>query len=293
MIDLSKIDRISLTDIAVADRRTHLPVGSFVGKDGGIKKQFLRNAKNSKIINYKDFQKSVRNIENKYGHLTTKQINNRIKKAFDNNATYNMAQNMRQDASLKAVYAVWLPSTAVNPDEVHATYYNRKFKLTDGIGGELPAERYGCQCGIAILKDGTPRTQKKIIESAVNGSGTSLVLGITAGVLTTATNKKVGKTKAEEIVTNIDNQAKIMIPAVASGYKLDDEAVEIKIEYEIKEQINNIYITTKLDNNIQVINNKLYIRQSRLDKLANRAKQLLIKDGYKGVDILTVGGIEL
>lgn len=44
----------------------------------------------------------------------------------------------------------WLKSTAENPDHVH----RRKWGKTYVIGkGEMPGDRYGCQCGMEILVD--------------------------------------------------------------------------------------------------------------------------------------------
>jgi len=42
----------------------------------------------------------------------------------------------------------WLPSSAEEPDPEHQLNYGKVFTIGDG---EMPGERYGCQCGMEIL----------------------------------------------------------------------------------------------------------------------------------------------
>jgi hypothetical protein len=46
----------------------------------------------------------------------------------------------------------WLPSDADVPDPLHALKYGKKFQIGKG---EMPGERYGCKCGMAILVSDT------------------------------------------------------------------------------------------------------------------------------------------
>lgn len=49
-------------------------------------------------------------------------------------------------------YYRWLPSGADEPDPEHQLLYGQKFLVGDGdSGGNMPGERYGCQCGMEIL----------------------------------------------------------------------------------------------------------------------------------------------
>ena len=43
---------------------------------------------------------------------------------------------------------IWLPSNAENPDPEHQLLYGQVF--TVGVG-EMPQDRYGCQCGMELL----------------------------------------------------------------------------------------------------------------------------------------------
>lgn len=45
-------------------------------------------------------------------------------------------------------YYKWLPSDADEPDPVHQLNYGQKFQIGKG---EMPGDRYGCRCGMAIL----------------------------------------------------------------------------------------------------------------------------------------------
>lgn len=47
--------------------------------------------------------------------------------------------------------AEWLPSDAEEPDPEHSLNYGKLFKISEGINGEIPGERYGCKCGMNIL----------------------------------------------------------------------------------------------------------------------------------------------
>lgn len=42
----------------------------------------------------------------------------------------------------------WLPSTAENPDHKHEKKYGKVYVIGKG---EMPGDRYGCQCGMEIL----------------------------------------------------------------------------------------------------------------------------------------------
>lgn len=46
----------------------------------------------------------------------------------------------------------WLPSSSENPDPQHQLLYGQIFNVGEGDDeGNMPMERYGCQCGIEIL----------------------------------------------------------------------------------------------------------------------------------------------
>lgn len=47
-------------------------------------------------------------------------------------------------------FYIWLPSSADEPDPEHQLNYGEKFQL--GVG-EMPGDRYGCQCGMEILTE--------------------------------------------------------------------------------------------------------------------------------------------
>jgi 1,6-anhydro-N-acetylmuramate kinase len=47
-------------------------------------------------------------------------------------------------------YYIWLPSEAVAPDPLHQLNYGKTFQIGKG---EMPGDRYGCQCGMKILVD--------------------------------------------------------------------------------------------------------------------------------------------
>ena len=47
----------------------------------------------------------------------------------------------------------WLPSASDTPDPEHALLYGKRFKVGEGDKeGNMPMERYGCNCGMRIIK---------------------------------------------------------------------------------------------------------------------------------------------
>lgn len=55
----------------------------------------------------------------------------------------------------KGERARWLPSAAEEPDPEHAKNYGKEYVIGEGIDGEEPGDRYGCQCGVEILVNET------------------------------------------------------------------------------------------------------------------------------------------
>lgn len=52
-------------------------------------------------------------------------------------------------------FAEWGPSDAAEPDPEHQANYGKRFKISEGINGEIPGERNGCRCSMIILSKDT------------------------------------------------------------------------------------------------------------------------------------------
>ncbi len=50
-------------------------------------------------------------------------------------------------------FAVWLPSSALEPRPEHQLNYGQTYQIGVGIDGVEPGDEYGCQCGSEILVD--------------------------------------------------------------------------------------------------------------------------------------------
>lgn len=59
---------------------------------------------------------------------------------------YQVAQGIRE--KYRGEEYVWLPSDAQEPDPLHQLNYGKTFTIGEG---EMPGDRYGCQCGMRIL----------------------------------------------------------------------------------------------------------------------------------------------
>jgi hypothetical protein len=65
---------------------------------------------------------------------------------IENAVVYEISQGIRE--SYHGERYVWLPSSADDPDPEHQLNYGMEFTVGDG---EMPGERWGCQCGMEIL----------------------------------------------------------------------------------------------------------------------------------------------
>lgn len=62
------------------------------------------------------------------------------------------AEVVAQKEKHRGQYYRWLPSSANEPDPEHQALYGQVFKVGTGDkDGNMPGERYGCQCGIEWL----------------------------------------------------------------------------------------------------------------------------------------------
>jgi len=73
-----------------------------------------------------------------------------LRQRIENLVVYNEVQRLKEEN--KGQYYRWLPSGAENPDPEHQLLYGQVFPVGEGDEeGNMPAERYGCQCGMEIL----------------------------------------------------------------------------------------------------------------------------------------------
>lgn len=75
-----------------------------------------------------------------------------LKQRIKNMLVYTEVQEQRK--AHKGQWYRWLPSNATTPDPEHALLYGKIF--LEGTGdkqGNMPGERYGCQCGIEWLSE--------------------------------------------------------------------------------------------------------------------------------------------
>lgn len=73
-----------------------------------------------------------------------------LRQRIENLVVYGAVQKIKKDNEGK--FYKWLPSGADNPDPQHQLLYGKIFPVGEGDGeGNMPAERYGCQCGMEIL----------------------------------------------------------------------------------------------------------------------------------------------
>lgn len=99
-------------------------------------------------------------------------INNEVllKNRLENLILWNEVQNLKQEH--EGQFYRWLPSSAETPEPEHQLLYGKVFKVGEGDkDGNMPAERYGCKCGIQFLEQGNEGGKKepKKVEREVEG----------------------------------------------------------------------------------------------------------------------------
>lgn len=73
-----------------------------------------------------------------------------LRQRIENLVVYSEVQRLKEEN--QGQYYKWLPSGADEPDPEHQLLYGGTFLVGEGDEeGNMPGERYGCDCGIEIL----------------------------------------------------------------------------------------------------------------------------------------------
>ncbi len=75
---------------------------------------------------------------------------NLLRQRIEQAVVFDKIQDLK--AEHKGEFYRWMPSSAENPDPQHGLLYGKIFRVGEGDKeGNMPGERYGCQCGIEWL----------------------------------------------------------------------------------------------------------------------------------------------
>lgn len=89
-----------------------------------------------------------------------------LKDRIENLVLWNEVQNLKQEH--EGEFYRWLPSSAENPEPEHQLLYGKVFKVGEGDKeGNMPAERYGCKCGMQILTAEEAKEMKGRIKNGI------------------------------------------------------------------------------------------------------------------------------
>lgn len=73
-----------------------------------------------------------------------------LKNRIEGMVLFNEVQNIKEE--YEGGFYRWLPSSSEIPDPEHQLLYGKIFRIGEGDkDGNMPAERYGCKCGMEIL----------------------------------------------------------------------------------------------------------------------------------------------
>jgi hypothetical protein len=131
-LGLKKAALNSIEGVNVLDKKTLQDVALKVLEGYRERVEVLREQGYTKAEAVASFQKDPKLLVQRVQNATSYEISQRIKETYEGE------------------FFIWLPSTAVVPDEEHAKKYGKRFRI--GVG-EMPGDRYGCQCGMEILVD--------------------------------------------------------------------------------------------------------------------------------------------
>lgn len=151
---------------------------NLVDKDFDLKKNALKAINRARTITGRPIDTTVYNVlsqyEQKYkgliaeGESSTQAFNEAVnnsallRQRIEQAVVYDEIQNLKTQHA--GEFYRWLPSSAANPDPEHQLLYGKIFRVGDGDkNGNMPGERYGCQCGIEWITDGEYK-QDKILQ---------------------------------------------------------------------------------------------------------------------------------
>ena len=73
-----------------------------------------------------------------------------LRQRIENLVVYSEVQRLKEEN--QGEFYKWLPSGSDEPDPEHQLLYGGTFQVGEGDDeGNMPGERYGCQCGMEIL----------------------------------------------------------------------------------------------------------------------------------------------
>lgn len=90
---------------------------------------------------------------------------NLLRQRIEQAVIFDKIQDLK--AQHKGEFYRWMPSSAENPDPQHGLLYGKIFRVGEGDKeGNMPGERYGCQCGIEWLgpEDMTPNEKIQAVK---------------------------------------------------------------------------------------------------------------------------------
>lgn len=118
------------------------------------------------VDNYEEKMKKLK--KEKVRAFKAKALNNEVllKDRIENLVLWNEVQHLKEEH--QGQYYRWLPSSAKEPDPEHQLLYGKIFKVGEGDkDGNMPAERYGCKCGMQILTAQEAKEMKGRLENGI------------------------------------------------------------------------------------------------------------------------------
>ena len=135
-----------------------------LNSDLDVKRNVIKYLAKARIVAGEDLMQSIRGVIEKYreksAELKELGVKGFKKEALNGEALLKQRiKNIVVQAEVEDIKEKyngakyrWLPSGAENPDPEHQLLYGKVFDVGEGDkDGNMPGERYGCQCGMELL----------------------------------------------------------------------------------------------------------------------------------------------
>lgn len=130
------------------------PLKDALKKDGyQLKKAGLNALATSRVLRGSNAKRNVLDLLKLARKRKWGAVNDKLLTTVNNVVAQDVAEDLRDAGKKRRIVMRWIPSSSSNPDPNHEKNYGETFYLDKGVDGELPGERFGCQCGMEFVRE--------------------------------------------------------------------------------------------------------------------------------------------
>ena len=147
--------RVSLGEYAEDLIPIDLKGATYSNNDYKLKKTALATLRKARVLRDSNAIKTIQELVRLAKKRAWGNVDKKITTSLTNIIKQDLIEEVKDyaNATNKPVMAEWIASSSDNPDPDHEKNYGEIFDINEGINGELPGERYGCQCSFRLIDD--------------------------------------------------------------------------------------------------------------------------------------------